>query len=439
VLTEESGDRMSGPGPVGRLRKLSARGGTLGTVVGLTAISDWLPKFISFLTMLLVARLLGAAGFAVFALAQAWIGYGWAAVDLGQAGYSVRTLAGRSQDEETRLGYEIFGLYLVLAVSVTAGLVVALRVSGLGDTDAGHLVVLMTPFLVSYALLPDWWLRARGQLGILGAANGAAVLCFLLAVALLPAGHAQGYAIAYGVAPLAAALVAWLALARRGIRPRLVMRWRAWRSHLRYSMLFATAGAAAQVPVPLTLLGMTAAGDEAATGAYAVGLRIAAASAGALWLLVQNALPRLLASQRRITVSIALAATLPGLAGLISGALLWRPLLAPLLGPSFADLGAFVALGLVLLMAWGAKSTVEMGLIAAYADRARIVMNVVTPLAVGAVLVTGLAGRHTAVAPVALLGGEAVSVIVGLVLLRRTRTGTTPDREAVADRPGINV
>jgi hypothetical protein len=245
-------------------------------------------------------------------------------------------------------------------------------------------------------------------------------------VVLVPRGHVEGYALAYGLAPLAAAAVAWIALARRGILPRVVLRWRAWKGHLRYSLLFAVAGAAGQIAVPLTLLGMAAAGDTAAVGAYAVGLRVAAAAAGALWLLIQNALPRLLASGRRITGPNAVAAGLPGLVALIPCALLWRPLLAPGLGPSYAELGGFVALGLVVLAVWGSKFVVEMGLIAGYADPARIAMNAVAPVTVAIVLVTGLAARGAEIAPLALLGGEAAGVLVGLVLLRRSRARQKP-------------
>jgi O-antigen/teichoic acid export membrane protein len=431
VLPEAPGRSPADPaGILGRARALAGQSRSVGTVVGLTTMSDWLPKLVAFVAMMLVARLLGAPAFALFALAQSWIGYGWAAVDLGQAGYSVRTLAdrhgrapgnGEAGAEERRLGYEIFGLYLVLAVAVTTGLVVVLLTTELGSTEAGRLVVLMTPFLVSYALLPDWWLRAGGQLGWLGAANWSSVLCFLVALALIPHGHADGYALAYGLAPLAAAAVAWWALSRRGIRPGLIVRWSAWKVHLRCSVLFAAAGAAGQIAVPLTLLGMSGAGDEAAVGAYAVGLRVAAAAAGALWLLVQNALPRVLASRRQITWTTAAAAAAPGLLGLIPFVVLWRPVLAPLLGPSYAELGGFVALGLIVLVVWGAKFVVEMGLIAAYADRSRIVMNVIAPLTVTAVLVTGLAGRGAATAPLVLLAGEATGAVIGLGLLRRSR------------------
>src|SRR5690606_39554534 len=128
-------------------------------------------------------------------------GYGWAAVDLGQAGYSVRALAGKSRDEESQLGHEIFGLYLTLALAVTGALVVLLAASGLGSTPSGRLLLLMAPFLACYALFPDWWLRASGLLGLLGAANGVAVVSFGAAVVLLPAGDAGGDAVAYGRAP----------------------------------------------------------------------------------------------------------------------------------------------------------------------------------------------------------------------------------------------
>ncbi|MCW2778052.1 MAG: hypothetical protein JWN17_1777, partial [Frankiales bacterium] len=154
----------------------------------LTLLSDWLPKLVSLVSVVLIARRLGASSFADFAVALGWIGYAWWAVDLGQAGYSIRTLAARTGSAQHRLGCEIWSLYLALATTVSAALVLALWVTGATDGPRGRLVLLLTPFLLAYAVFPDWWLRARGLLPALGAANWATALALLLVVGLLPPG-----------------------------------------------------------------------------------------------------------------------------------------------------------------------------------------------------------------------------------------------------------
>jgi O-antigen/teichoic acid export membrane protein len=389
----------------------------------LTLVSDWLPKLVSFLAVVLVARRLGAPEFAYFAVALSWMGYAWWAVDLGQAGYSVRTLAATSGARQRRLGSEIFSLYLTLAVVVSLLLVALLLVTGAAGSREGTLLLAMSPYLLAYAVFPDWWLRARGQLLHLGAANWAAVLSLLLAWALVPPGDAVAYALAYGLSPFAGAVVAMVALGRAGALPRWVASWTAWGQHLRTSLLFGVAGVGGQVSVPLTLATMTSVGSPRAAGAFALGLRASAAAANALWLLMQNALPRLLAGSRPVTGRMAAAAAVPPLLGVGVAALLWHPLIEPVVGPSYAGAGSYAALGVLLLAVWGPKYVVEIGLVATYGDKQRIAVNWVSPVLVVGAVVWGLADGRSWVMPVVLLTGEGLAAVLGFGLLRGRRAG----------------
>lgn len=398
----------------------------------LTVFSDWLPKLAAFLSVVLVARSLGASDFAWFAVALSWLGYAWWTVDLGQAGYSIRALAAADGPAERRVGSEIFSLYAALALGVSLVLAVALVVSGAAGAPEGRLLLAMSPYLLAYALFPDWWLRARGQLVALGLANWAVVLFFLAGWALSPAGSEHAYALAYGLSPLAGAVVAWAALARHDRHPRWTASWSRWRVHLRTSLLFGAAGLGGQVAVPLTLALMTATGDRRAAGAFALGLRAAASAANALWLLLQNALPRLLHTRARVSVRLLLvAAALPAL-GLSVAAALWTPLVAPLVGESYRPAGGHLLLGAALLVAWGPKYVVEIGLISRYGDVPRIVMNAVPPAVVLVALAVGTAGAGTAALALALIAGEAAAAGIGFLLLSR-REPTAPDL-VVADR-----
>jgi hypothetical protein len=313
-----------------------------------------------------------------------------------------------------------------LAVVVTGALALVLLVSGSAQSTQGRLLFAMTPYLVAYAVFPDWWLRASGMLGTLSIANWCYVLSFLVALLLLPKGSSVAYALAYGLAPLAGAVVAWYALARRGTLPRFRGDWSAWLSHLRSSLLFAAAGASSQLSVPLTLVAMTAAGDARAAGAFAVGLRVAASAANGLWLFLQNALPRLLSSRRRITAITVLASALPPMVGIGVGALLWHAVIAPVLGPSYAQSGAFVALGIMTLAVWWPKYVVEIGLIASYADVSRILMNVVAPGIVIVSLLTGFSKQHAWNAPLVLLAAECIGATCGFRVLRRRQRTSSP-------------
>ncbi|MGB8650857.1 MAG: oligosaccharide flippase family protein [Mycobacteriales bacterium] len=392
----------------------------------LTLVSDWLPKLVAFLAVVLVARKLGASEFAYFAVALSWMGYAWWAVDLGQGGYSIRTLAASSGAEQRRLGSEIFSLYLTLAAVVTVGVVALLLVTGARDVSSGRILLAMSPYLLTYAVFPDWWLRARGQLWQLGAANWAMVLSLLVAWALVPSGDAVGYALAYGLAPLAGAVVAVLALERDGTRPVWTPSWTAWLRHLRTSLMFGAAGLGGQVAVPLALATMTATSSPRAAGAFALGMRASGAAANALWLLLQNALPRLLSAQRPITAGIAAGAALPPLLGVGVAVVLWHPVLEPVLGASYSGAGAYAALGVLLLAVWGPKYVVEIGLVASFGDAQRIVMNCVAPVVVVAVVLSGLPTGRSWVMPAALLCGEGLAAVVGYALLRaRRRTVAT--------------
>ncbi len=393
----------------------------------LTVVSDWLPKLVAFLAVVLVARKLGASSFAYFAVALSWIGYAWWAVDLGQAGYSIRTLAASAGSEQRRLGSEIFSLYLALAVAVSAVLVLLLLVTGAGSTQNGRLLLAMSPYLVAYAVFPDWWLRARGQLVQLGAANWAVVLCCLTVWVVVPPSEPVVYALAFGLSPLAGAAVAMLVLSRTSGVPRWVASWRAWKGHLQTSLLFGAAGVGGQVAVPLALATMTSTGSTQAAGAFALGMRAAAAAANALWLLLQNALPPLLARARPMSGRVVLGASLPGLLGVGAGVLLWQPVLAPLVGPSYTGAAGYAALGALLLAVWGPKYVVEIGLIVGYRDKQRIVVNMLAPVLVIGAAVTGLAVARSWVMPVVLLAAEGLAAVVGYVLLRRTRPATAAD------------
>lgn len=402
----------------------------------LTLVSDWLPKLVAFLAVVLVARSLGAADFAYYAVALSWLGYAWWSVDLGQAGYSVRALATSEPHDQRRVGSEIFSLYLALAVVVTTALAGLLLLTGAGRSPAGELLLAMSPYLLTYALFPDWWLRARGQLLALGVANWAAVLSFLLAWALLPEGSATGYAVGYGLSPLAGAVIAWGALARRGSSPSVVVSWSRWRRHLQTSLLFGAAGLGGHVSLPLTLAAMTQAGDRRAAGAFALGVRASAAAANALWILLQNCLPRLVRAGPTITLRhLAAAAALPAL-GIAVGAALWTPVLAPFVGDSYAAAAGHLLLGAGLLVVWGPKYLVEIGLIAGYGDTRRIVMNSVPAVVVTAALLAGAARLGTGALVTVLLVGEGAAVAVGVLLLRRSaRTRTTPDEAAQPVQP----
>src|SRR4051794_7449653 len=166
----------------------------------LTLLSDWLPKLVSFLTVVLLARRLGADEFAQYAVALSWVGYAWWGVDLGQAGYSIRTLAVARGEQQHRLGSEIFSLYLALSLVVSAAVVVLVVATTGSGSSSGRLVLAMTPYLICYGLFPDWWLRARGMLWELGAANWAVAVGFLAAVLVLPVQPALD-ALAFGLSP----------------------------------------------------------------------------------------------------------------------------------------------------------------------------------------------------------------------------------------------
>jgi hypothetical protein len=293
----------------------------------------------------------------------------------------------------------------------------------------GRLLLAMSPYLLSYALFPDWWLRARGQLLQLGAANWAAVVCLSAAWLLVPRGDSVAYALAYGLAPLAGAAVAMWALVRQASRPTWTPSWTAWVRHLRTSLMFGAAGVGGQISVPVTLATMTATGDPRAAGAFALGMRAAAAAANALWLLLQNALPRLLAAARPVPGRIAAAAMLPPLLGVGVAALLWNPLLVHVVGSSYEGAGAYAALGALLLAVWGPKYVVEIGLVATFGDAQRIVVNTVAPVLVVATVIAGLASGRPWVMPVALLGGEGLAALVGYALLRRRRVAGSREVE----------
>lgn len=398
----------------------------------LTLMSDWLPKLVAFLAVVLVARRLGAAEFAYFGLALSWMGYAWWSVDLGQAGYSVRTLASSSGQEQRRLGSEIFSLYLTLAGVVSTALVLLLVATGAHRSPDGRLLLAMCPYLLTYALFPDWWLRARGQLLQLGAANWATVLSLLLAWLLMAPGNGVGYAIAYGLSPLAGAAVGLWVLRRQGSSPVWTPSARAWGQHLRKSLMFGAAGLGGQVSLPLTLATMTAVGDPRAAGAFALGMRASASAANALWLLLQNALPRLLSGVRPITAWTVAAAALPPLLGVGAAAALWSPLLASVLGTSYLGSGGYLALGALLLAVWAPKFLVEIGLVAAFGDVQRILMNAIPPLLIASAAVTGLGTHRPWAMPATLLCAEGVATVVGYGMLRRTvhRSGTTKGRHS---------
>jgi O-antigen/teichoic acid export membrane protein len=393
----------------------------------LTVWSDLLPKLTAFVALVLVARKLGAADFAYLAVALGWIGYAWWAVDLGQAGYAIRALATRSGKDQQRVGSEIFSLYLALAGVVSGGLVILLLLTGASGSRDGRLLLAMSPYLVAYALFPDWWLRARGDLLALAVANWASVGGLLVGWALVPSGDAVAYALVYGLSPLCGALVALLALARAGALPRWIPSWNAWLGHVRTSVMFGVAGAGGQISQPLALATMAATGDPRAAGAFALGLRASAAAANALWLVLQNALPRLLSRKHLITVLVVTAAALPPLVGLGIAALLWHPVLAPALGGSYATAGRYGALGLMLLVVWGPKYVVEIGLIASFGDSQRIVMNALPPVLVVAAAISGLGGLAAWVMPVVLLAGEGLAAAVGYLLLRKRIFSPEPE------------
>jgi O-antigen/teichoic acid export membrane protein len=399
----------------------------------MTLVSDWLPKLVALVTMLLLARRLGAADFGHFAVALGWISYAWWAVDLGQAGYSIRTLATATSERQRTLGSEIFSLYLSLSVLASAVLVGLLLVLDGTGSPENRLLLVLVPYLVAYALFPDWWLRARGQLVALGVANWVIAVAFAAAVLLLEPGDGSAYAAAFALTPLGGAAVALVALSRQGNRPRWAGSPAAWRRHLRVSLKFSAAGAGGQVAVPLALATMTATGDPVAAGAFAIGLRVSASAANALWLLLHNALPQLLAEQRRPGARVLLLAAGLPLLGVLVAVALWQPVLGPALGPSYDGAGAYAALGALLLVVWGPKYVVEIGLITAYRDVPRIAMNTVPPLVVAAAAVSGLAPDHSWTMPAALLLGEGAAAAVGLVLLRRAER--PPDVLASASPP----
>jgi O-antigen/teichoic acid export membrane protein len=388
----------------------------------LTLLSDWLPKLVSFATVVLLARRLGAPEFAQLAVALSWIGYAWWGVDLGQAGYSIRTLAAATGAEQRRLGSEIFSLYVALAAAVSGIVVLVLAVAGDLAGGSGRLLLAMTPYLLCYALFPDWWLRARGQLWQLGAANWAVAGGFLAAVLALPRNAALD-ALAFGLSPLAGAAVSLTVLWRARQLPQLQVSRRAWRTHLRTSLLFSASGAGGQVATPLALASMTAANPGAA-GAFALGLRASGAAANALWLLLHNALPHLLAqrradARRRLGVRYVLAAAVPPLLGVLIAVALWHPVRDHVIGPSYSRYGGYLLLGAALLVVWGPKYLVEINLIASFGDLRRIAMNMLAPVLVIAALISGITDSRPWVMPTALLLGEVLATALGFVLLNR--------------------
>jgi O-antigen/teichoic acid export membrane protein len=387
----------------------------------LTALSDWIPKAIGLLLMFLLGRVLGPGPFTTYTLALTWVNYAWTLTDQGLGGFGIRLVAARQEGFRSATD-EIVGTYCVTAAAVWA-LVVAVAVFGTQPPLQGVLLA-MSIFVLTYAVYPDWLLRGLGALRVLAIGNWATLLVWagLLAATMaatsLDAAALPYAALAYGVSPVAGAILAWWWLRTRGWSLRLWVPPRVLLRRLGAALAFSAGGIIGGIATPLMFSTVVHLSSASAAASLALGLRLSTAAAGAGWIALQNMLPALVRVPVRATAGRQLiGAALPGIALTLAAAILWPILIQPFLGDGYRGGFPLFLVGVANSISFGMKYLAEMRLLAAFQDMSRTIVGsvglVCTALGCGMGLLTGSPWY----AALGFTAGEAVAALVGFGLL----------------------
>jgi hypothetical protein len=275
----------------------------------------------------------------------------------------------------------------------------------------------MSPFFVAYALFPDWYLRGRSLLRTLTLGNWALFGCFV-AGALVAGRTAWQLGLVWGLSPLAAAVVVRWTGALDGIRLRRGLRPRCWPPHLRVAWRFAGVSVLANVTTPLVLIGLGVLEADGVVGSLALGLRVAAVVAGALWLLVLNLLPAFMRDSPGRAARRALSA-------LALGGFVWAVAAAATvllgewaLGADYGSTLGWIVAGQLVLVPLSAKLVGEGAMIARYRDGARVAVAAVPPLLAGLGFGVGVLTSSGAPLVAGLLVGESTAAVLAFLAVR---------------------
>ncbi len=372
---------------------------------------------------LFAAWKLGPAAFGTFALSMAIVQMCWLGVDLGTGAYGLRQVA-RDPENHVETLAELVLLNTALAVAVAAG-VVAVALSAINTPSLRQSVLAMTPYLLTFAAFPDWYLRGRGKLRSLALANGAtaAVLVvgsLLASVPNIPA----AYGLAWAVSPAGGALMFWSESRRIPKAYRWHVSVRQLYRHLRTSILFATAGVLTGAGPTIVIIGMAATASAPVLGAFALGLRLAQNAITAYWLFLQNLVPRLIrlddGTKPKESVALSVAA---GIAMFLVGtSVLYFGVNQ--LGSQYRNWLIWTVAGLAVITPWAAKASAEILLVSRDRDRARIWVALASLAGCVVAALAGSAFGEPALIPAIVICGEIAAASLGLWLL--TTSGRNP-------------
>lgn len=387
----------------------------------LTALSDWAPKAVGLLLTFLIGRVLGPEAFTTYTLALTWVSYAWTLTDQGLGGFGVRLVAAR-QEGFRAAADEILGTYCVTAAIVWTS-IASVAVFGTRPPLQGALLA-MSVFVLTYAVYPDWLLRGLGALRVLAVGNWATLVLWvaLLAVATTTT-SLTGAALAYGVSPVAGAILVWFWLARRGWRPRLWVPPRVLVRRLAAALSFSAGGIIGGIATPVMFSTVVHLSSATAAASLALGMRVSTAAAGAGWIALQNMLPALVRHSRRDTAARQLiGAALPGIGLTVAGAIAWPIVIQPFLGEGYLGGFPLFLLGVANIIPFSLKYLAEMRLLAAFEDLSRTIVGIVgltcTGIGCGAALLIGSPWY----AALGFTAGETVAALVGYQLLARRRS-----------------
>ncbi|MCC6348634.1 MAG: oligosaccharide flippase family protein [Candidatus Eisenbacteria bacterium] len=315
---------------------------------------------LTFVTTVVLARVLGPGAFGVLAFAQALLGYALLVGDGGLATHGVRAVA--NAPAEARAAWT--GLATVRLGLSTAALAIAMLAAwALPAEPLVRTVALVTlAAALPTALLPDWTLRGLQRMGraaVLNAVPAAVTLVLVLACVHAP-GDVPLAALARTAGSAAAAVLGMVWMRRWPFTRAAQQEGAAWRSAhggtvlMRAGATILAANLAVLVYNSADQLLLFALADERAVGLYGGAYRILQLPFAAFYALTAASLPALSAAMRDDPAGARRTAARLEWLGLAAGAalaaaLLWvrAPLLQALYGPGYA--AAAPALGVLAL------------------------------------------------------------------------------------------
>ena len=202
-----------------------------------SVLAEAIPKGVFFITNVYLARILGASGYGIFALAQTVTYYFWFSVDLGVSMYGIREIA-RDRENAGNI------INPLLTMRITSGAIVFLMYTVavlLIDMHSTHKLVFLGCgfYLMTYSLYSDWVFKGLEKFKYIAFGSFASSGVFLISV-LVFIKDADDLAMAaffWSVSfILGSGSLLYVLFRKAGIRFKLNFNFQAWLSHIKESV-----------------------------------------------------------------------------------------------------------------------------------------------------------------------------------------------------------